>query len=183
MMAKAPSNSYASSGTLTHPGAAPGDEVVLRASGAEVSAFEIFTQGVSAMVPNQAGILVAPASPVDVTWQTDSDPGLGKVFLVLNINNHGSNSAWIECEAPDSGSFEIPAELVDELMNLGFSGYPTVTFTRRVVNSVALDSGCVEFAVMSEVVLDAPVEGLTSCSVDEDCTEPGEVCREDLSCG
>ena len=104
------------------------------------------------------------------------------MLLTLNINHHGSSVAWIDCRVPDTGSAEIPVKLVDELIALGVTGFPTLTFTRRSIGSDDNELGCINFLASSEIALPVTVPGVTSCSSDEDCPE-GETCLPELICG
>lgn len=100
----------------------------------------------------------------------------------LDIACHGGTLAPIESHVPDTGSFEIPASLVTQLVDIGFSGFPAVDLTRRSADSVEVAGlGCVELEVLASARVDAALPGVTSCNVDDDC-EAGQTCREDLTC-
>ena len=71
---------------------------------------------------------------------------------------------------------------LDRLLELGFSGFPSLALTRRTVDTVDLAPGCIELRVNSTTVLDVSIDGLISCSFDEDCP-PDQICRLDLTCG
>jgi len=101
---------------------------------------------------------------------------------VLNIAQHGGTPGWIECDVPDNGQLELPQALTNQLLGFGFSGFPTLSVTRRTADSTTTSYGCVQFVVESTAVFDVDIPGLTSCSDNEDCTSP-ELCQPDLTCG
>lgn len=181
MEARAPINLYASQGTLIHPGFSPGDVLSLDASGAEGGPFDAHVEGIAPMeVPDQS-IAVTAGSSVSVTWTASAESPSAKVQLDLNVNNHGSLLAWIECHVPDTGSFEIPSALVEQLLGLGASGFPTLAIHRRSAGSVTSADGCIEFEARSGFAIDVELDGLTSCNNDDDCAM-GQTCQGDLTC-
>jgi hypothetical protein len=178
MQANAVTKGYSNPATprLPHPGFAPGADLRLATSGGEYSPIRLRGWGVSLLEGVSNPVPVRAAQPVRVTWQAPENGGPARVHLNLNINHHGSNSEWIECDAADEGSAEIPAGLVDALLARGQSGFPTLTATRRTASSIQIEPGCVELLVSSEVTSDVNLENLTSCSSTSDC-EPGQSCR------
>jgi hypothetical protein len=177
---RAPIQLYSNSGTLTHPAAAPGDPVRLSAAGGDYDAFSLRGQGVEALVPSDEAMLVESGSPVFVSWDAPGESTSADVHLELNINNHGSTLAYIACDVPDTGSAEIPASLVTGLIDIGFSGFPTIVIRRQTIDSANTELGCVEFSVGSGLSLDVTVDGVVSCNDDGDCESMD--CQEDLTC-
>ena len=90
-------------------------------------------------------------------------------------------TGWIECIAPDTGEFAIPAELVSELIDMGLSGFPRAEIERRSSATLDLDSGCVEFHISSKVTLEIALEGLDSCNEDAAC-DSGQSCNDEKVC-
>jgi len=166
---------------LPHPGFEPGADVRLSSSGGDYAPIQLRGWGVSLLLGVSNPVPVRAGQPVLVTWQAPDVAGSALVHLDLNINHHGSNSEWIECDVADAGSAVIPAGLVDDLMARGQSGFPTLTTTRRTASSVAIEPGCVELLVSSEVRGDVSLDNLTSCSDASDCA-PGQSCRPELYC-
>ncbi len=86
----------------------------------------------------------------------------------------------IECETRDTGSLSVDAALVQELVDLGVAGFPTVILTRRAVSSTKTSAGRVDLVVYSDLELSIGVPGVVSCTDNEDC--PSGTCLPDLTC-
>ena len=178
-----PGNVYTNRETLPHPAFGPGDALQLAASGGEGG--EPFVLGGVGVAPLDAGedtVPVRDGEAVSLSWAPLAEPGPVSVHVELTINAHGTTPARIECEAPDTGSFEVPAGLVSALLGFGTSGWPSVQLTRRSADSTDLSFGCVQFVVVSKAGLALDVPGVVSCSDDTDC-EGGQICQGDLTCG
>ena len=178
---RAPINLYTNTGTLPHPGFSPGAELVLSAQGGDLEPFSLHVTGIEALDVSGEAIAVAAGQDAAVTWSAPSELSSAQIHLELNVNNHGSRLAWLECDVEDTGSFALPSSLVDRLLDLGVSGFPTLSIFRRSADSVELEPGCIEFEAISGFDLDVMLEGLTSCTEDDDCPE-GQSCQEDLTC-
>ncbi len=163
------------------PGFDEGAEITLTADGGDFGAFRLSGTGVAPLTSTMSEVPVESGTASAISWEAGGASD-AEIRIKLTVNTHGGTTGWIECTTSDSGSFEIPAELVTSLMELGFSGFPRVALSRRTVESVDLSSGCVDFTVSSEITLPVSIPGLTSCSEDTDCPD-GETCQEDLSCG
>lgn len=161
---------------LPQPGFEPGADLRLSSSGGDYAPIQLRGWGVTLLQGVNNPVQVRAGQPVVVTWQTPEAAGPARVHLNLNINHHGSNSEWIECDVLDEGRAEIPAGLVDELLARGQTGFPTLTATRRTVSSMLIEPGCVELLVSSEVTSDVSLDNFTSCSNAGDCA-PGQSCR------
>lgn len=165
-----------------YPAYNPGDTLTLRAQGDAVAAFEAELFGVPALTSSSTSVAVKRGEGAVLSWDAESASAEETaVFVSFSVNVHGAVTGWIECTVPDTGEFEIPAELVTELIDLGSSGFPRVDLERRSSAVVALEPGCVELYVGSKVTLEIELDGLTSCHDDEDCAD-GEACNEELAC-
>ena len=178
------SNFYTTRATLAEPPFALGAEVKVSASGsAFVPAFTLRGEGIAALdVPDDA-ISVEAGTPLALRWNTPEVETSAHVEIKVQFNLHGSTTAaYIACDVADSGSFSVPAALIDELLGRELSGFPTVVLTRRTADSLAVGDGCLDFAVSSRVSRALEVPGVVSCNDDGDC-EPGQVCaRPQLVC-
>lgn len=157
---------------LPHPGFLPGADVRLDAAGGEYAPFELRGWGVSALVLSGDVIDVRRAAPVRLAWEAPDEPGPARLNVRLEINVHGANKAWIECDFPDTGAAEIPALLVDGLFEQGLSGDPTLTAVRRSATSVEIEPGCVDLIVSSALSTPVQVEGIVSCRESSECPPP-----------
>jgi hypothetical protein len=164
------------------PAYAAGDALTFNAEGDVVAAFEADLIGVPALSSSMSAVAVEHGESAALSWDAEgADPTETAVFVSFSVNVHGGVTGWIECIAPDTGEFEIPAELVSQLIDLGSSGFPRVEMERRSSATVELESGCIELYVGSKVTLDIELDGLTSCHDDDDCVED-QSCNEELAC-
>jgi hypothetical protein len=183
MDANAVTKAYANaaSADLPHPAFEPGASLELSSSGGDYAPIALLGWGVAPLEGVPELVPVRRGQALEVSWVPPADAGPARVHLNLNINHHGSSNNWIECDVPDVGSAQIPAELVDQLLERGQSGYPTLTVTRRSVSSVLMEPGCVELQVAAGTVSDVQLEGLQSCSSPADC-QPGQRCLPEFYC-
>lgn len=166
---------YSLAPPLPHPGYEPGANILLTTTGGEFEPITLRGWGVSLFeLTEQAR--VDPGTATALRWAAPSDPGPARVTVSLNINLHGSNKAWIECDFPDTGSAEIPATLIDGLIAQGVTGNPTLSVARRTASSASIEPGCVEFVVQSLIETPVAVAGLTSCEDSSECPD-GMTCR------
>jgi hypothetical protein len=171
MRANSVTNSYANPArpVLPNPGFLPGADLRIVTGGGDYAPFELRGWGVSALELGPGQSRVDAGRATALTWRAPSAPGPARLHVELNINQHGSTSAWIACDFPDTGAAEIPAALIDGLMGLGRSGFPTLTATRRTATSADIESGCVDLLVTSEVAASVEVEGIISCNTSSMC--------------
>jgi len=174
-------NHYTHTGTLPHPGFQQGDPIVLTAAGGDYEPFALRGYGVDPLTASAEKLTLSPGEGVSITWTPAATAGPTKIHLELNINNHGATSAWISCEMDDIGEGVIPGDLLSQLFEIGTSGFPSLGLSRRSVDSITITPGCVELVVLSEQGMWIDVEGVTSCTSDQQCP-PGQSCGVDLSC-
>jgi hypothetical protein len=124
-------------------------------------------------------IPVETGEPVHVEWVASSAPG-SRIRLSLDVAHHGGKTGEVNCDVADTGSFDIPAVLVDKLVSLGLAGFPTINVNRVSVGSDA-SGRPVNLIVSSE--MDRAVDtGVVSCTSDEECPD-GQTCQASLLCG
>jgi hypothetical protein len=160
---------------LANPGFAPGADVRLSATGGDYSAFELRGWGIG-LLEVTSEITVTEGQPTSIQWTPPASAGPAHLVVTLDVNNHGSTEASIQCDFEDTGQGEIPASLIDALIAQGTSGFPSVTLTRRTASSASIEPGCVELDVMSTLDLDVTLTGLTSCDTDAECPD-GLTCK------
>jgi hypothetical protein len=149
---------------LPHPGFLPGADLRIVTAGGDYAPFELRGWGVSALVLGPETIDVVAGQPTRLTWLPPDMPGPTRLHAELNINNHGSTKAKIECDFADTGAAEIPASLIDGLIAQGVSGFPTLRAERRSATSEQIEPGCVDLLVLSAIETSIQVEGITSCN-------------------
>ena len=180
MAAIPPVNIYSFNGDLPHPAFATGDPVELY-TGEDRLGPSMVAYGVEDLIVG-ADSVPLDGEAVPLTWDVPTSDVDARVHVEVNIANHGGVPAKIVCETADDGALDIGAELVTGLLEIGFSGFPSVTITRRSSDVAETDDGCFDFSIQSVVSLPAEIPGLTSCSNDDDCPD-GQDCLPNLTCG
>lgn len=176
-------NHYNNPGTMPHPGYEAGSEITLSAAGDTLEAFQLQGVGVSSLdlLGTSGQVDVAPGGDVNVAWVPGPVTAGVRVHIEMNINNHGSTSAWIACDVLDTGEYAIPATLVDALFDAGVSGFPSLEIARQSIDATVLSLGCVDFKVTSSRNLQVNLLGVQSCTKDSECPN-GQVCTVELMC-
>lgn len=160
-----------------YPAFDEGAELVLSAAGGDTSPFSLNAKGVAVMETAMTSVVVDRDTPVALNWTPGNTPD-AHVHIRLNVTAHGTHTGAVECVVPDTGSYEIPAGIVTELINLGLAGWPLLEIARRSTGTAAVEGGCVELRVFSQASIPVEIPGITSCSDDEDCPD-GQTCHED----
>lgn len=176
-------NSYTNPATpeLPHPGFTEGAEIGLSAAGGAYAPFSLQGRGIAALSLEGDSLTVVEGQPLAVRWTPPGESNGQMVHLTFEFNRHGGTPTWLECDAPDTGSFDVPAALVGALLELELSGWPTLAATRRTVDSANVGPGCVELRVVSSVTIDVELPGVTSCDSENPCPPP-QVCQANLLC-
>lgn len=174
------SNTYQvpASVTLAYPPFADGDAVTLAASGDFFPAFSLTGKGIAPLTLTSTALSLKSAQALELAWPT---AGTAKIHVKLDISHHGGSKGQIECDADDTGSISISGALVSKLLNLGIAGYPTVIVTRHTTGSAVIAPGRVDLDISSQVEQAVSIDGLTSCTGDDDCAT-GQTCQNDLTC-
>lgn len=154
---------------LPHPVIAPGAQIELQADG-----LSLMGNGFGALANVSPSIYVAPETDMNVTW--DAEDGEAHVRIELNIDQHGNSPATLFCDVPDTGSYDVPAALIDALLTSGVSGFPSANLYRQTVDSTNGPTGCVEFRIRARTSTEVAVEGHTACNTDDDCPR-GQTCN------
>jgi hypothetical protein len=115
-------------------------------------------------------LALEPDRPLALSWRP-GDPGPARLEVSLDIDQHGVTPATLVCESADSGSFEIPAELLGKLLAAGVSGFPKLRLSRQTVDSATVPPGCVELIVGAPAEPALTVARHTPCRADTDCPD------------
>jgi len=167
--------------SLMVPPFAEGEAIRFEASGDDYGAFAIDAKGVSVLELLNGPITLEPEKAVNLLWTPPLQAGLSTIHVSIDISHHGGIKGIIECDAEDTGSLELSAALLTELLNLGVAGFPTIHISRRSVGSTTIAPGRVDLAVVSDVLIPVEIPGLTSCNDDSSCPN-GQTCQADETC-
>lgn len=162
---------------IAYPPFADGAAVKLSTTGGEYPAFTLSGRGITPLDFAGNGLDVRRNSALNVTWTAPPSGAAARIFVRMDISHHGGGAARIECEVPDTGSATVPAALINQLLDQGSAGFPTLSLTRRTVDSVTIAAGCVDLTVSSPVERPLTVEGEVSCT----CTVGDAGCGMDDS--
>jgi hypothetical protein len=110
---------------------------------------------------------------VHVAWVAAPAGSKSRIRIGLDVSHHGGKKGQIDCDVPDSGSFDIPEPLVTKLLGLGLAGYPTINVNRV---SVGLDAAHPDISLLLSAAITRAVDtGVRSCQDDAEC-EDDETC-------
>jgi hypothetical protein len=172
--------------SFEYPSFADGDPLSLTASGNDTAPFDIETQGIAPLeMLTEDGVPFDRDQPVVLEWVPGAAATAARVQVVVDISHHGGQTGEIDCDTSDSGSLEISAGLVTQLLDLSYAGFPSLKVTRGKAGGTRITQGRVEFRSLSSRVLNIEIEGLTSCEeVDSSAECPdGQVCLPNRTCG
>lgn len=172
-MEPGPSNDYFDA-NLPSPPFEQGAAVVLSASGGEYQPFELEVEGVEPMSGVDEMWFLDFGKSLEVSW-TPSD-GPGRIYLFINVDQHGVSPTTLFCDTEDTGQLTIEAELIDQFLSLGVSGFAVGELRRRSIDSVTIEPGCVELSLFDGFKPIPVVGGHTPCNSDADCPE-GQKCN------
>lgn len=171
-----PSFAYQSS-ELAYPPCNEGSEVTLLAMGQ--TALNRCVAPLT-MARNDA-LPVRLGQPLRLAWNAPSLPHLSRIQIRLDIAHHGGNKTGeILCDVDDTGTFDVPAPLIDALINLGLAGAPSVIVSRT--SSVPLPSHPSVGFVVSSRVERAVDTGVITCFDNAACPEDQICDRQRIIC-
>jgi hypothetical protein len=166
---------------LVFPPFTAGDPVELEAAGAEVGAFSLQATAIAPLVVTSGDPAIVSGESITLTWESASDPQSSRVLVKLDISHHGGTKGVVECDTADDGALAIEATLLEQLVDLGVAGFPSVIVSRRAVGSTAITEGRLELVIVSQEEFLVDVPGVVSCTSDDEC--PSGTCQTDLKCG
>jgi hypothetical protein len=122
--------------------------------------------------------------PLMLSWDPPTGIARAEIQVELTIDQHGISPLRLECRFPDTGSAEVPAELIESLLASGVSGFPNGILRRQTMDHQVLSLGgdepvCTEFRVAEERLAQVEVSGHTPCDSNDDCPL-GQICNLDL---
>jgi hypothetical protein len=165
--------------TLVYPPAEDGAAVTLSGE-VEGSPLTIETSGISPLSIDLEEVPIGGDEDVVVTWNAPGSNSKSEMELLIDISHHGGVKGKVICNTADDGEHTIPAAILNDLIDLGVAGFPTITF-HRMARGVSAAPHEIAFRVEQNVQIPVAIDGLVSCTFPEDCPE-GESCQVDRSC-
>ncbi len=178
-------NEYNTTQTISAPGFTEGAPIALHASGAVYGPFDLSAQGVAPLTLTNGAVTVRADTPITLTWTPPAQAN-GRIHITLNLSAHGNDTAALECDVADTGSYQIPGTLVTRLLSLEVAGYPALTVSRRTADSISIAPGCVDLLVQAVVLsYDVSIYGMTYCANPGETTDcpTGQTCQKNQICG
>ncbi len=150
--------------TAPFPPFAVEDVVTLETAGGDYPGFTLHGRGIDPLDVPTMSFDIKTDQDLTVSWTPPSKAGSATVSLSLDLGHHGSVSAKLICDVPDTGSAVVPKGLLTQLAAEGVAGFPSMTITRHTMDSTMIAPGCVEFDVASSLNRELTFPGLVSCS-------------------
>jgi hypothetical protein len=166
---------------LPYPPCAEGEPVKIEVEGGAFEPFEIETRCIAELEVG-GPFAIESGKPLALTWSAPKDETVARMQIRLDISHHGGSKGEIECDVPDTGAFDIPAELIDKLLDLGIAGFPTVQLTRAAIAKPADGPESVTLSVTMFAEREVTIPGLVSCASDNNQCPDGQTCQTDLTC-
>ncbi len=160
---------------LPHPAWEDGALIQLDTSGGDFEPVRLHGVGFPLLEMPATTWTVEEGHPLSLSWTAAPEGSRSEITFELNVDQHGITPVTLSCVFPDTGAAEIPADLVDELLAQGISGYPSATLARRTADRADLGDGCIDLQVRSPRSASVEVAGVTPCNEDRDCP-PGQSC-------
>lgn len=165
--------------SLPNPPWTAGNLLTIKSEG---GAYNPFTLHGVAPVDLQATTMdwtITPHSSFSLTWDALPEGARSTVLLHLSIDQHGVTPSSVACNFADDGAGEVPAEVIDALIDLGLTGFPAGDLSRRTTDHADVDAGCVDMVASSSRLARVTIQGYTPCTRDEDCPA-NQTCNETL---
>ena len=162
--------------SLAYPPCEPGAPVSASATGVALQADCIAP--LTLLGPDPLPIVAG--SPLHLSWLAADDTSHSRLRIKLDVSHHGGSKGEIDCEVPDTGSYDIPAAMLTELLGLGLAGFPTINLNRVALGA---DVGNPHLSlVLSSDITRAVDTGIVSC-VDATTCPDGQSCLDGGICG
>lgn len=166
---------------LPYPPCAEGEPVEIEVEGGAFEPFEIATRCI-APLEVEGPFAIEPGKPLALTWAAPGDDTVAIMQIRLDISHHGGSKGEIHCDVPDSGAFDIPAQLIDKLLDLGVAGFPTVELTRAAIGKPSGEPSKVTLSMTMFAGREVTIPGLTSCASNDAQCPDGQTCQNDFTC-
>jgi len=171
MSALPPGNNYAFN-DVDNPPIEAGKTIRLSSTDGYAGSMLMHGVGVDELEVPEEIWLMDRDSDLEISWDAPSGAVRSKVLAIMSVDQHGSSPVTLRCELDDTGSAQIPAAIINALLDSGISGYPNGRLVRRTADSMSIEAGgCVELLVTSPREVTVRVKGFVPCDKPEDCPE------------
>ncbi len=179
MEASAPGYTYFDT-ALPNPPWEPGALLELNTGGGAFQPVTLHAVAPQAFTASDSAWEIVQGDPLVIDWDAPSAEVRSTVHITLNVDLHGVTPALIECSFADDGEGEVPADLLEQFLNLGITGFPEGSFARVTADQAPFaEDACLDFWTRVELSPTLSVDGYTPCTHDDDCP-PGMECNEEL---
>lgn len=179
MEAVVPGNTYFNT-SLPYPAFTSGDLIELQMPSGTYGPVTMFGVGVDQLNALDKEWQVESGHDLIVTWDPPtSDVVRSEVTLRINIDQHGTSPSSVYCTFEDDGEGTVSAAVVQKLVEVGVSGFPSGLLVRRTADKTETGDGCADFEVSSRRDVAVDVVGYTPCISTNDCPD-GQECNLEL---
>jgi hypothetical protein len=176
----APGNTYFDTTLPNPPWSEPGLLVEMRIAGGVYESAVLHGETPAKLTPTASEWVVTSGEPLAVAWDAPAGAVNTQVTLSMSIDQHGVTPSSLRCTFEDTGSAEVPADILGQLMGYGITGFPAGSLVRRSADKADIGEGCVDLVVSSTwLPAKVTITGYTPCNFDEDCPD-GQTCNEAL---
>jgi len=172
-----PGNSYFDT-SVPNPPWTPGAVITLNSEGGAYDPFTLHGVAPDDLELSSLDWTLTRDQAFALSWTPPSTSTRTTLRLAIQIDQHGASPATVVCWLDDDGDGEIPAEVVNSLMDLGISGFPNGSAARMTADRADVGDGCVDLWLTSSRLPTVAVAGYTPCTRDEDCPD-GQTCDEE----
>lgn len=183
-----PTNTYQprSTSDLMYPPFAEGDVITLSAEGGELLPVSLSARGIAPLeLLSDSPIAFNPDAETLVTWvPPSSSSASSRIIVTVDISHHGGRKGELVCNTDDDGELELPAALVQGLIDLGVAGFPTVAVARESASEPLAEAPGLALRIFSEAVRELDIPGVTSCDEpgQQDACPDGQTCQANKLC-
>ena len=174
-----PGNTYFDT-SLPNPGFVVGELLTLSMPGGVYGPLELHGVGIEPLTLPEGTWTLDEGQDFTLAWDAPVGPVVrSEVYVVIAIDQHGVSPSTLQCTFDDDGEGTVSASIISTLIEVGVTGFPSGTMTRRTADHGPAAGGCLEFVVSASQGASVEVVGHTPCVDDEDCPD-GQDCNVEL---
>jgi len=173
---------YACTESLPVPPCTAGAPVTLAATGgATYGAFSVQAQCIAPLVVTTSSMMLESGKAFALNWTAGNISG-ARIKVEFDLSHHGGSKGQLRCDAADTGTLQVSATLLDSLIALGVTGFPSIHVSRELTGTTPVGSGQAQLKIYSDATYTAQLAGLVSCETSSECPtgqtclDPGKMC-------